>query len=104
MIRRPPRSTLFPYTTLFRSALIELRANGLPSLPNRLRVDHADLHTAAAPSQESRRPESQHHMALRRNPIHLLRRMSLAIENVRGAKPVAGPGGRGARVTSFGRD
>src|SRR5256885_11060780 len=24
MIRRPPRSTLFPYTTLFRSPLIEL--------------------------------------------------------------------------------
>src|SRR3712207_7019711 len=24
MIRRPPRSTLFPYTTLFRSALNEL--------------------------------------------------------------------------------
>src|SRR5215467_16401275 len=23
MIRRPPRSTLFPYTTLFRSALLE---------------------------------------------------------------------------------
>jgi hypothetical protein len=33
--------------------LIELRADGLPSLPNRLRVDHADLHTAAAASQES---------------------------------------------------
>src|SRR5258708_30414648 len=26
MIRRPPRSTLFPYTTLFRSAMIRLRA------------------------------------------------------------------------------
>src|SRR2546426_9014196 len=26
MIRRPPRSTLFPYTTLFRSVLSELRA------------------------------------------------------------------------------
>src|SRR5690348_17667130 len=25
MIRRPPRSTLFPYTTLFRSACSELR-------------------------------------------------------------------------------
>src|SRR5258708_30497168 len=25
MIRRPPRSTLFPYTTLFRSVGIELR-------------------------------------------------------------------------------
>src|SRR2546422_3231920 len=28
MIRRPPRSTLFPYTTLFRS-LVEPRARGL---------------------------------------------------------------------------
>src|SRR3712207_8148665 len=26
MIRRPPRSTLFPYTTLFRSPLLEGRA------------------------------------------------------------------------------
>src|SRR2546422_11022436 len=26
MIRRPPRSTLFPYTTLFRSHLIDLKA------------------------------------------------------------------------------
>src|SRR2546427_7589604 len=29
MIRRPPRSTLFPYTTLFRS-LSRIRAEGLP--------------------------------------------------------------------------
>src|SRR2546429_8647923 len=28
MIRRPPRSTLFPYTTLFRSRLSEKPANG----------------------------------------------------------------------------
>src|SRR5260370_18555621 len=28
MIRRPPRSTLFPYTTLFRSALTRLREVG----------------------------------------------------------------------------
>src|SRR2546429_5680778 len=26
MIRRPPRSTLFPYTTLFRSRVLRLRA------------------------------------------------------------------------------
>src|SRR5256885_10025252 len=26
MIRRPPRSTLFPYTTLFRSGILELTA------------------------------------------------------------------------------
>src|SRR5256885_9446428 len=28
MIRRPPRSTLFPYTTLFRSGIIEALAEG----------------------------------------------------------------------------
>src|SRR2546422_6383440 len=28
MIRRPPRSTLFPYTTLFRSANATLKASG----------------------------------------------------------------------------
>src|SRR3712207_7696150 len=33
MIRRPPRSTLFPYTTLFRSALAQaLGAGGLDEL------------------------------------------------------------------------
>jgi hypothetical protein len=42
-------------------------------LSNRLRVDHAGL---ATPSRESYRPESNHHSAPERNPIHLLRRMS----------------------------
>src|SRR2546429_7368123 len=32
MIRRPPRSTLFPYTTLFRSALHYSRRNMGPSI------------------------------------------------------------------------
>src|SRR2546422_7157166 len=31
MIRRPPRSTLFPYTTLFRSIGFHCRVSGLPS-------------------------------------------------------------------------
>src|SRR2546430_3904198 len=30
MIRRPPRSTLFPYTTLFRSRMIEDRLHAVP--------------------------------------------------------------------------
>src|SRR2546429_9623938 len=37
MIRRPPRSTLFPYTTLFRSARVPRRAL------HARRQDHADL-------------------------------------------------------------
>src|SRR3712207_9228999 len=35
MIRRPPRSTLFPYTTLFRS---RQRRDGVPVLRRRLRA------------------------------------------------------------------
>src|SRR3989442_8419237 len=39
MIRRPPRSTLFPYTTLFRSRPERLLA---PSAETALRVDPLD--------------------------------------------------------------
>src|SRR3712207_8919198 len=42
MIRRPPRSTLFPYTTLFRSGMGALdRQSG--ARPDRLPVRHAAL-------------------------------------------------------------
>src|SRR2546422_4933041 len=34
MIRRPPRSTLFPYTTLFRSVIVDLGGNSLAALGN----------------------------------------------------------------------
>src|SRR2546425_6515963 len=42
MIRRPPRSTLFPYTTLFRS-LDRIRTLGMDSLAV---TDHGNLHGA----------------------------------------------------------
>src|SRR2546430_9127115 len=35
MIRRPPRSTLFPYTTLFRSVI----RNALPAVANEMAAD-----------------------------------------------------------------
>src|SRR5579875_541658 len=38
MIRRPPRSTLFPYTTLFRSALFPLIVLGTMNLPGGLQL------------------------------------------------------------------
>src|SRR5256885_10443120 len=44
MIRRPPRSTLFPYTTLFRSA--DGRRSGQRSA-NHGRIEHATVHLAA---------------------------------------------------------
>src|SRR5690349_22435905 len=36
MIRRPPRSTLFPYTTLFRSALLRFRNHSARSIAARI--------------------------------------------------------------------
>src|SRR3712207_9549894 len=45
MIRRPPRSTLFPYTTLFRSALEDLRE--VPGVQDQQAhaAEHVALHT-----------------------------------------------------------
>src|SRR5256884_7326844 len=40
MIRRPPRSTLFPYTTLFRSILGVLNADDLRCRLCRIAVPH----------------------------------------------------------------
>src|SRR2546421_5010154 len=37
MIRRPPRSTLFPYTTLFRSLLVRIIERLLPTSNSRVR-------------------------------------------------------------------
>src|SRR5256885_16584844 len=40
MIRRPPRSTLFPYTTLFRSLLEGRRHHAAGAAPGRPEIDH----------------------------------------------------------------
>src|SRR5688572_13649141 len=46
MIRRPPRSTLFPYTTLFRSQPVDtLDSEGLPIGGNGLVIFNAELRT-----------------------------------------------------------
>src|SRR2546426_6969976 len=45
MIRRPPRSTLFPYTTLFRSHY----AQGIDSVPERYRATAAPIVIRNAP-------------------------------------------------------
>src|SRR2546429_10018056 len=38
MIRRPPRSTLFPYTTLFRSLLVLTHELSLPNPADKSRI------------------------------------------------------------------
>src|SRR5256885_10022920 len=62
MIRRPPRSTLFPYTTLFRS-LLELDPRDEPELAEQRRQPHpgplADPDALAAPRSEEHTSELQ---------------------------------------------
>src|SRR3712207_8486539 len=48
MIRRPPRSTLFPYTTLFRSRAAKV-ASGLVMTPRRVASHRAEVRGAGAP-------------------------------------------------------
>src|SRR5688572_32037377 len=55
MIRRPPRSTLFPYTTLFRSAL-----HGQPRAAGRLRSALAAAHRQGPGGREVRRRSEEH--------------------------------------------
>src|SRR5687767_15479456 len=43
LIRRPPRSTLFPYTTLFRSLAASIAAGASPPIIARVRFDLAKL-------------------------------------------------------------
>src|SRR2546429_8920902 len=48
MIRRPPRSTLFPYTTLFRSFLARIQAELPANLPTSLWLKSQPLHRGIA--------------------------------------------------------
>src|SRR2546422_8959602 len=43
MIRRPPRSTLFPYTTLFRSTLSQIVAQELALPLDRVRIARPEI-------------------------------------------------------------
>src|SRR5260370_13048175 len=69
MIRRPPRSTLFPYTTLFRSRADRLRDRQLGVGPRRSPVDHprggAHAHRVSAHLRsEEHTSELQSHLNL----------------------------------------
>src|SRR5258708_19904745 len=82
MIRRPPRSTLFPYTTLFRSGWVLALA-----------LLAAVLLWALAAGQFSIAPRSEEHTSELQSPDHLVCRLLLekkkknnVLENTRRAR------------------
>src|SRR5689334_24370770 len=86
MIRRPPRSTLFPYTTLFRSRLAvycakfkaQAAATFRFAFPQLLASDDLDI-AAFAPAQPSRffSRRSEEHTSELQSQFHLVCRLLL---------------------------
>src|SRR5258708_12083364 len=82
MIRRPPRSTLFPYTTLFRSEPAhidgDLLHHGRPSSRFTLTaVSRPDPKAAAPPVVSGARGRSEEHTSELQSPDHLVCRLLL---------------------------
>src|SRR3712207_8624074 len=99
MIRRPPRSTLFPYTTLFRSRVVNLAAGeGHPpaamdmSFANlALAVEHLALHGADLPHRVLPVPQeirSEEHTSELQSRQYLVCRLLLEKKNTHLLKPL----------------
>src|SRR5258708_24949969 len=69
MIRRPPRSTLFPYTTLFRSPAECLSGGEEPDDERRARAERREVRGGAVRSEE--------HTSELQSPDHLVCRLLL---------------------------
>src|SRR2546422_3236981 len=78
MIRRPPRSTLFPYTTLFRSEELRRRLEERPQRVEVIEVGHgapvAPIDAEPAPEGEVR---SEEHTSELQSRLHLVCRLLL---------------------------
>src|SRR2546430_10856403 len=81
MIRRPPRSTLFPYTTLFRSDLAQSRARLLPTRRARPLESFAQEPQALSGAKLSRR--SEEHTSELQSQSNLVCRLLLEKKNIR---------------------
>src|SRR5258708_27383964 len=77
MIRRPPRSTLFPYTTLFRSALPALAKVADVAIAVRLHGHDTAMDAAFAVQR------SEEHTSELQSPDHLVCRLLLEKKKAR---------------------
>src|SRR5690348_17783144 len=80
MIRRPPRSTLFPYTTLFRSTTTFEEVAYLlwfSHLPNRQKLARLQARFAAESTIPENVMRSEEHTSELQSPVHLVCRLLL---------------------------
>src|SRR2546422_6238065 len=80
MIRRPPRSTLFPYTTLFRSSAPIPRAAKAAALwprPTTRRAHTASTRPCRSPRPGGSRKRSEEHTSELQSRLHLVCRLLL---------------------------
>src|SRR2546426_1949805 len=75
MIRRPPRSTLFPYTTLFRSPWPPTPASRIPHTGTETRT--ASRPSRARASPPAARGRSEEHTSELQSPCNLVCRLLL---------------------------
>src|SRR5256885_9880430 len=76
MIRRPPRSTLFPYTTLFRSRAARQQAE-VNAADARRRAVEVETARNIAPAPASPPPRSEEHTSELQSPCNLVCRLLL---------------------------
>src|SRR5258708_28173479 len=77
MIRRPPRSTLFPYTTLFRSAITKRLATGRPTHGLEPGDEGSGRHPGPVHRLLDADPRSEEHTSELQSPDHLVCRLLL---------------------------
>src|SRR5690348_18114354 len=89
MIRRPPRSTLFPYTTLFRSAEVGLLMSETPSEVSGIDVSPENSiaccfsasRCGCGETASNRLMRSEEHTSELQSPVHLVCRLLLEKKN-----------------------
>src|SRR5207248_3952865 len=77
MVRRPPRSTLFPYTTLFRSAGKTHRRRARASARNPSRKSRRDFCRSRRTSPSGAPRRSEEHTSELQSPYDLVCRLLL---------------------------
>src|SRR5258706_10005120 len=77
MIRRPPRSTLFPYTTLFRSSSSRLRGVTYGQRGWNLQPGGGSIRSGGEPSIEARSARSEEHTSELQSLTNLVCRLLL---------------------------